>query len=267
MRLTDISFSRQNLAYVLSSSVVSFLMQVITFAVMNIYFSAVNKINISIESCLLALIFMALGALGATLLNEIIVLFIHSSTTFSRLSAVVGAIAGFAVATYLPYGTLSSTAQTLVKLVPSSYEASALRSLFLNELSKSQMPASVRSQMINYLGIHFKINDYQLTRWDTAYVMVGMIAILIVIITFSSLAAGREKCKLKVKFQEDSSLKSGELQIEVKALQEDSTVKKLISYLNKFGKRDRNLLPIKTSDRIVTIKREELIKLKYNQLL
>ena len=61
MRLTDISFSRQNLAYVLSSSVVSFLMQVITFAVMNIYFSAVNKINISIESCLLALIFMALG--------------------------------------------------------------------------------------------------------------------------------------------------------------------------------------------------------------
>uniref|UniRef100_UPI003F57B253 ABC transporter permease n=1 Tax=Lactobacillus acidophilus TaxID=1579 RepID=UPI003F57B253 len=197
MRLTDISFSRQNLAYVLSSSVVSFLMQVITFAVMNIYFSAVNKINISIESCLLALIFMALGALGATLLNEIIVLFIHSSTTFSRLSAVVGAIAGFAVATYLPYGTLSSTAQTLVKLVPSSYEGSALRSLFLNELSKSQMPASVRSQMINYLGIYFKINDYQLTRWDTAYVMVGMIAILIVIITFSSLAAGKRKMQIE----------------------------------------------------------------------
>ena len=55
------------------------------------------------------------------------------------------------------------------------------------------MPASVRSQMINYLGIYFKINDYQLTRWDTAYVMVGMIAILIVIITFSSLAAGKRK--------------------------------------------------------------------------
>ena len=45
----------------------------------------------------LALIFMTLGAIGATLLNEIIVLFIHSSTTFSRLSAVIGAIAGFAL--------------------------------------------------------------------------------------------------------------------------------------------------------------------------
>lgn len=197
MRLTDISLSKQNLAYVLSSSIVSFLMQIITFVVMNTYFSVVDKINISIESGLLALIFMALGALGATLLNEIIVLFIHSFTTFSRLSAVIGAIAGFAVATYLPYGTLSSMAQTLVKLVPSSYEASALRSLFLNKLSKNQMPAGVRNQMINYLGIHFKINGYQLTRLDTACVMVGMIAILVVVIMISSLAAGKRNMQIE----------------------------------------------------------------------
>ena len=175
MRLTDLSLSKQNLAYVVSSSIVSFLMQIITFVVMDIYFTAVHKINISLKNSLLALIFMVLGAVGATLLNEIIVLFIHSSTTFSRLSAVIGAIAGFAVATYLPYGTLSSTAQTLVKLVPSSYEASALRSLFLNKISENQMPASVRSTMVNYLGVHIKINGYQLTRLDTAYVMVGMI--------------------------------------------------------------------------------------------
>ena len=106
MCLTDLSLSEQNLAYVLSSSIISFLMQIITFVVMDVYFTAVDKINISLENSLLALIFMALGAVGATLLNEIIVLFIHSSTTFSRLSAVIGAIAGFAVATYLPYGTL-----------------------------------------------------------------------------------------------------------------------------------------------------------------
>ena len=194
MRLTDLSLSKQNLAYVVSSSIVSFLMQVITFAVMDIYFSVVNKISISIESDFLAMIFMVLGALGATLLNESIVLFIHSSTTFSRLSAVVGAIAGFAVATYLPYGTLSSTAQTLVKLVPSSYEASALRDLFLNKI---KMPTSVRSQMFNYLGVHFKINGYQLTRLDTAYVMMGMIAILIVAIIFSSLAAGKRNMQIE----------------------------------------------------------------------
>lgn len=197
MRLTDLSLSKQNLAYVLSSSIVSFLMQIITFVVMDVYFTIVDRINISLENSLLALIFMALGAIGATLLNEIIVLFIHSSTTFSRLSAVIGAIAGFAVATYMPYGTLSSTAQNLVKLVPSSYEASALRSLFLNKISEGQMPASVRSTMVNYLGIHFKINGYQLTRADTGYVMIGMILILSLVIILASLAIGKRKVQIE----------------------------------------------------------------------
>ncbi|WP_242368695.1 ABC transporter permease [Lactobacillus intestinalis] len=197
MRLTDLSLSKQNLAYVLSSSIISFLMQIIIFVVMDVYFTIVDKINISLENSLVALIFMALGAIGATLLNEIIVLFIHSSTTFSRLSAVIGAIAGFAVATYMPYGTLSSTAQNLVKLVPSSYEASALRSLFLNKISEGQMPASVRSTMIKYLGIHFKINGFQLTRADTAYVMIGMILLLSIVIVLTSLAIGKRKVQVE----------------------------------------------------------------------
>ncbi|WP_289683115.1 ABC transporter permease [Lactobacillus intestinalis] len=197
MRLTDLSLSEQNLAYVLSSSIVSFLMQIITFVVMDVYFTIVDKINISLENSLLALIFMTLGAIGATLLNEIIVLFIHSSTTFSRLSTVIGAIAGFAVATYMPYGTLSSTAQNLVKLVPSSYEASALRSLFLNKINEGQMPANVRSTMVNYLGIHFKINGYQLTRADTAYVMIGMILILSLVIILASLVIGKRKVQVE----------------------------------------------------------------------
>ncbi|WP_304407119.1 ABC transporter permease [Lactobacillus hominis] len=197
MRLTDLSLSKQNLAYAISSSIVSFLMQIITFIVMDVYFTAVDKINISFGNRLLALVFMALGAIGATLLNEIIVLFIHSSTTFSRLSAVIGAISGFAVATYMPYGTLSSTAQTLVKLVPSSYEASALRSLFLNRISENQMSVSVRNTMISYLGIHFKINGFQLTRADTGYVMIGMILILSLVIILASLVIGKRKVQIE----------------------------------------------------------------------
>lgn len=193
IRLTDISYSTQNLAYVLSSSFISFIMQIITFIVMSGYFTMVNKISIPSDSYLPMLGFMLLGAIAATLLNEIIIFFIHSSTTFSRLSAVIGAAAGFAVATYMPYGTLSSGAQTLVKLVPSSYEASALRSLLLNKISNNQMSASMRQSMINYLGIHFKIWGHQLTRLETAYVIFGMIVLLIVIVVGLSYLADRKR--------------------------------------------------------------------------
>ena len=193
MRLTDLSLSEQNLAYVLSSSIVSFLMQIITFVVMDVYFTIVDKINISLENSLLALIFMTLGAIGATLLNEIIVLFIHSSTTFSRLSAVIGAIAGFAVATYMPYGTLSKTAQNIVKLFPSSYEAASFRSLLLNKLSQQDVPARMRDQLIEYLGIHFKFGSYQLNNFDNALVILGMIVILAIVGSILALLLNRKK--------------------------------------------------------------------------
>lgn len=61
----------------------------------------------------------------------------------------------------------------------------------------------------------------------------------------------------------DPSLQD-EIEVEVRASAESGTVKRLINYVNKFGKRERNLLPVKTSDRIVTVtvKRDELIKVE-----
>ena len=127
MKLTALTPISESMAYVVSATIVSFLMQIITFAVMTVYFSVVDKADVVHNAYLPCLGFMLLGALGATLLNLIIVMFINSSTTFSRLSAVIGAAAGFMVATYMPYGTLSKTAQNIVKLFPSSYEAASFR--------------------------------------------------------------------------------------------------------------------------------------------
>ncbi|WP_251716635.1 ABC transporter permease [Lactobacillus agrestimuris] len=193
LKLTDISTFKQNISYVLSSSVVSFIMQIITLMVMGIYFTVADKITIPSNIFFSVLGYMFIGAISATMLNEIIVFFIHSSTTFSRLSAVVGAAAGFAVATYMPYGTLTSHAQTLVKLIPSSYEASALRSLLLNQVSKNNLSIAMRKQLINYLGIHFKINGYQLTRIDNLYIMFGMIVVLTILIGILSSLADRKR--------------------------------------------------------------------------
>lgn len=67
---------------------------------------------------------------------------------------------------------------------------------------------------------------------------------------------------MKVDFQQDSSLTPGEIQVEIKAQEQDGVVKKLISYLDKFGEKSRSLIPVKTSDRIVTIKFSNLIKVE-----
>lgn len=134
-----------------------------------------------------------IGAIGATLLNLIVVLFINSSTTFSLLSAVIGAAAGFMVATYVPYGTLSKTAQSIVKLLPSSYEAASFRSLLLNKMSQQDVPLKMRQQLIEYLGIHFKFGNLQLNNLDNVLVIIGMIVVLAIIVIILASLLNRKK--------------------------------------------------------------------------
>ncbi|OYS00029.1 multidrug ABC transporter permease [Lactobacillus taiwanensis] len=193
MKLTALTPVSESMAYVVSATIVSFLMQIITFAVMAVYFSVVDKADVVHSAYLPCLEFMLLGALSATLLNLIIVMFINSSTTFSRLSAVIGAAAGFMVATYMPYGTLSKNAQNIVKLFPSSYEAASFRSLLLNKLSQQDVPARMRDQLIEYLGIHFKFGSYQLNNFDNALVILGIIVILAIVGSILALLLNRKK--------------------------------------------------------------------------
>ena len=189
--LTGISRFAENFAYILSGTTVSFFMQIITFIVMAMYFSLVDHISIPQSSLLPGLLYILVGAIAATLLDEIIVLFMHSSTTFSRFSAVLGAAAGFAVATYLPYGILVSGAQSLVKLVPSSYEAAALR-YFLLKQTLATFPANVKRHLTNYLGIQFKMNNWRL---NNMLVLLLMIAILILVIGLLSFITDRRSNK------------------------------------------------------------------------
>ncbi len=193
IKLTNLTPISECMVYVASALIISFLMQVITFLVMAIYFSVVDKVNIQSTVYLPALGFMLLGAIGATLLNLVIVLFINSSTTFSRLSAVIGAAAGFMVATYMPYGTLSKTAQNIVKLFPSSYEAASFRSLLLNKLSQEDVPDEMRQKLIEYLGIHFKFGSHQLTNGDNALVIIAMSLLLTVIVICLAVMLDRKK--------------------------------------------------------------------------
>ena len=189
--LTGIPRFAENFAYILSGIVVSFFMQIITFVVMAMYFSLVDHITIPQSAYLPGLLYILVGAIAATLLDEIIVLFMHSSTTFSRLSAVLGAAAGFAVATYLPYGILVSQAQSLVKLIPSSYEAAALRDFLLKQ-TLADLPNRVKSHLVYYLGIQFKMNSYRL---NNMLVLLLMIAILILVIGLLSFITDRRRNK------------------------------------------------------------------------
>lgn len=189
LKLTDTPAALQIAAYILSSALVSLLMQLVVLIIMATYFRIVDHLHIPSDTFLPLAGFIILGAIAATLLNTLLVQLIHSATTFSRVADIIGAAAGFAVATYMPYGSLTAHGQTLVKLVPSSYEAASMRHL----LFQDQLPSKGQSQLLAYLGASLKVHGYQLSRVDIVCLLLGVSLVLTIIVIIVAMVTDRKR--------------------------------------------------------------------------
>lgn len=67
---------------------------------------------------------------------------------------------------------------------------------------------------------------------------------------------------MQIHFQPDPSLGPDDLNIIVNAVNKNERVISLLRYLDKYNQKSRSLIPIKTEDRILTIKQTDLIKVE-----
>jgi DNA-binding LytR/AlgR family response regulator len=67
---------------------------------------------------------------------------------------------------------------------------------------------------------------------------------------------------VQIHFQSDPLLGPDDLNITVNAVTKNDKVINLLNYLDKYNQKSSSLIPIKTEDRILTIKQTELIKVE-----
>ena len=67
---------------------------------------------------------------------------------------------------------------------------------------------------------------------------------------------------MQIHFQADPSLGPDDLNITVNAVTKDDRVISLLNYLKQFNQKSNALIPVKTADRILTIKQADLIKVE-----
>lgn len=193
LRLTDISPLSQSLSYILSASLISFVMQIFVFAIVTIYFSLTDHIKIFVNDLWPSLGIMLLAAVVDTVLNLIIVAFIHKEKTFNIMSSILGALSGFLVASYFPIGLLPKVAQDLVKLTPGSYQAIFMRNLLMSDQIKRQVPTTLVKHFKNFLGCQIKLGGHLLTDEQVVFVLAGMGVILLLVVAFINLIVNRKK--------------------------------------------------------------------------
>ena len=172
--LTDLGSWGLQVSYLISSIIISFVMQVFMFAVMSLYFKESPVISHLPEITLI----MLLSSLLSSLINILLIYRFQSVDSLGKLATIVGTASGFLVGTYIPIGVLPEFAQIIMKCTPATYIASLYRQILMKERLETAFTgnSSLLQEFQEKMGI--QINWQELLTKEETYFIVVIISLV-----------------------------------------------------------------------------------------
>ena len=176
--LTDLGSWGLQASYLISSIIISFVMQVFMFAVMSLYFKESPVISHLPEIALI----MLLSSLISSLVNVLLIYRFQSVDSLGKLATIVGTASGFLVGTYIPIGVLPDFAQIIMKCTPATYIASLYRQVLMKERLEIAFSgnSSLLQEFQEKMGI--QINWQELLTKEETYFIVVSISLVIILL-------------------------------------------------------------------------------------
>lgn len=176
--LTDLGNWGLQTSYLISSIVISFVMQMFMFAVMSLYFKESPVISHLPEIALI----MLLSSLLSSLVNVLLIYRFQSVDSLGKLATIVGTASGFLVGTYVPIGVLPDFAQIITKCTPATYIASLYRQVLMKEPLETTFTGNsgLLQEFQEKMGIQINWQEL-LTKEETYFIVViiSLVAILL----------------------------------------------------------------------------------------
>ena len=176
--LTDLGSWGLQASYLISSIVISFVMQMFMYAVMSFYFKESPVISHLPEIALI----MLLSSLLSSLINVLLIYRFQSVDSLGKLATIVGTVSGFLVGTYVPIGVLPDFAQIIMKCTPATYIASLYRQILMKEPLETAFTGNSRllKEFQEKMGIQINWQEL-LTKEETYFIVVSisLVAILL----------------------------------------------------------------------------------------
>ncbi len=176
--LTDLGSWGLQASYLISSIVISFVMQMFMYAVMSFYFKESPVISHLPEIALI----MLLSSLLSSLVNVLLIYRFQSVDSLGKLATIVGTASGFLVGTYIPIGVLPDSAQFFMKCTPATYIASLYRQVLMKERLETAFSGnnSLLQEFQEKMGIQINWQEL-LTKEETYFIVViiSLVAILL----------------------------------------------------------------------------------------
>lgn len=175
------------LGYILASVITGFFMCFATLVMAEGYIALTGGALLSTEIIFKALGFILLNCCVFSAMIYLAALFVKSSSAWSGLSTIVGTLAGFVGAIYLPMGMLPQTVARVLKCLPVLHGTALMRELFTNQAVEdlfagmdSQVAAGYREAM----GIVVVANEKPIPEaWSIAFMAAfGAAALLVAVL-------------------------------------------------------------------------------------
>ncbi len=176
--LTDLGSWGLQVSYLISSIIISFVMQVFMFAVMSLYFKESPVISHLPEITLI----MLLSSLLSSVVNILLIYRFQSVDSLGKLATIVGTASGFLVGTYIPIGVLPEFAQIIMKCTPATYIASLYRQILMKEPLETAFTGNSRllKEFQEKMGI--QINWQELLTKEETYFIVVIICLVAILL-------------------------------------------------------------------------------------
>ena len=190
--LTDLGSWGLQLSYLISSLIISFVMQAFMLIVMSLYFQEIPAMSKLFEISLI----MLLSSLLSTLVNVLLIYHLQSVDSLGKLATIVGTASGFLVGTYVPMGILPNFAQVLMKCTPATYLASLYRQVLMKEQLETTFMgnSSLLEEFQEKLGI--RLNWQNLLTKEETYLIVVSICLLTFLLWLVVVKISSKKIKI-----------------------------------------------------------------------
>lgn len=149
-------------AYILSAVLIGVLMSLVTLLVSQIYIYSSGHEIISWVQLLKVLGILVLAVSSSASIVFFIVSFIHSQSTYTTVSILVGTLVGFLAGIYVPIGQLPNTVQSVVKAFPVSHAALLFKQVMMGDVLQT-IPEGMLPSITTFLGITFEVGGNTLT--------------------------------------------------------------------------------------------------------
>jgi len=158
------------LSYVIAAVIIGLVMTTFTLLLGELYIVIYGGRFLSFPSLLKVLGIIILTVSASSAMVFLMVATVRTPSAFGTLSTLVGTLIGFLTGVYVPIGNFPEFIQRLIKVVPVSHAAVALRQVMMDEaVPLAHIPEEVRV----FMGIQFQFGNRIMPFWGHLSVLLA----------------------------------------------------------------------------------------------